>query len=748
MIARCALLFGLCFPLAAAAPVARPAALAFTYWTSEGLAPAQFLSITDGGNPATITGTSITQPVLNGVARTVFLSLVNGTNPIFMTIDVSALGASGLLATGGTCSGSLRVVTAGGMVDVALSLTVALGQSGSALTVIPSGLTFGVVGGGSVSAQIQLFSTFTQSAAFTVVAATANGSSWLGVSPASGVTPAAVQVNASAAGLAGGTYVGTVIVMAAGTTVTVPVTLIVTPVIRVVPSTLSFNYSTNDLSVQETLQIIAAPGPQSYTATIGSPWLKFTSTNQIFTAGQFTDGQATIQVQAAPAGLAPGTYATTLMVNTATGGASVPVTINIGVNDDVTTPSTIRSLPYRITQSIVSAAADGADPIHSCTSVRDYNTVWFRYTAEFTGKLLATTWGSGYDTVLSAYGGLTGPGTELKCNNNTGGGTHSRIEFDVVAGQNYWIEVSSYGSAGSGNLALTVDRAEARIGIVRGATWYVDGNGNGVFDNGVDRGFDWSAGPGTIFVAGDWNGDGKSEAGFYKNGLWYLDGNGNGVWEPGTDKLYGFGWNDACVVPVTGDWNGDGRTKVGVFCNGFWYLDYNGNGVWDGSTTDRLYGWGSNGVTPLVGDWNGDGKSKIGFYVNGLWYLDYNGNAVWEPGADRLYGWGWNGVIPVVGDWSGDGKTKIGFYVNGLWYLDYNGNGVWEPGADKQYGWGWSGVTPVVGDWNGDGKVKVGAFINGFWYLDYNGDGIWNGAITDRLYGLGQAGDLPAIGRW
>jgi (2Fe-2S) ferredoxin len=90
----------------------------------------------------------------------------------------------------------------------------------------------------------------------------------------------------------------------------------------------------------------------------------------------------------------------------------------------------------------------------------------------------------------------------------------------------------------------------------------------------------------------------------YKDGTWYLDMNGNGVWDgPVTDRLvtaFGSpGWTQ-----VTGDWNGDGRTKVGVYKDGTWYLDRNGNGVWDGPVTDKLVtSFGMPGWTPVIGDW-------------------------------------------------------------------------------------------------------------------------------------------------
>ena len=56
-------------------------------------------------------------------------------------------------------------------------------------------------------------------------------------------------------------------------------------------------------------------------------------------------------------------------------------------------------------------------------------------------------------------------------------------------------------------------------------------------------------------MSGDWNGDNKTEIGYYEpgiNGTWRLDYNGNGKWDTGTDKTYTFGASGA--VPVTGAW--------------------------------------------------------------------------------------------------------------------------------------------------------------------------------------------------
>ncbi len=299
-------------------------------------------------------------------------------------------------------------------------------------------------------------------------------------------------------------------------------------------------------------------------------------------------------------------------------------------------------------------------------------------------------------------------------------------------------------------LSYTVTQAAGpqKAGVYSAGQWKLDADGNGVFDPGVDKSFNWGY-PGTTRVQGDWNGDGKQKAGFYIDGLWYLDYNGDGVWDGGaTDKVYGFGM--AGAQPVVGDWNGDGADKIGIYINGFWFLDVNGNGVWDGEPTDKMIIWGFAGSTPVIGDWNGDGRKKVGLFYSGLWYLDYNGDGVWDGGTtDKVYGFGMSGVEPMVGDWNGDGKEEIGIYIDGFWFLDLNGNGLWDgETTDRMTILGWAGTTPVVGDWNGDGKTKVGTFINGYWYLDYDGSGVWDGGSADKEYVFGQAGDMPVVGRW
>jgi hypothetical protein len=251
---------------------------------------------------------------------------------------------------------------------------------------------------------------------------------------------------------------------------------------------------------------------------------------------------------------------------------------------------------------------------------------------------------------------------------------------------------------------------QTQIGVFRNSThlFYIDYNGNGVWNGAsVDRQYNFGI-IGDIPISGDWDYNRKSEIGVFRPSthLFYLDYNGNGVWNGAvTDRQYNFGLSGD--TPVSGDWNSDGKTEIGVFRNSthLFYLDYNGNGVWNGASVDRQYNFGLSGDIPVFGDWNLDGRTEIGVFrpSTHLFYLDYNGNGMWNGASlDRQYNFGLTGDIPVTGDWNTDGKYEIGVFrpSTHLFYLDYNGNGFWNGAVtDRQYNYGLTGDKPVSGKW-------------------------------------------------
>jgi hypothetical protein len=279
----------------------------------------------------------------------------------------------------------------------------------------------------------------------------------------------------------------------------------------------------------------------------------------------------------------------------------------------------------------------------------------------------------------------------------------------------------------------------SKIGIYNSGSWYLDMNGNGIWDAG-DKNYGYGA-PLWTPVVGDWNGSGISKIGCYKDGAWYLDYDGDGSWNASVDKNYGYGapgW-----TPVVGDWNGDGKDKIGAYKDGAWYLDYNNDGVYDAG--DKNYAFGGAGWTPVIGKWTSDHSSKIGIYKDGVYYLDFNGDGIYDAG-DKTIAYGSTGSNAIVGDWNNDGLTEVGTQTGRTWQLDYDGSGTVDTNT-KSYTFGAAGWNPVIGDWNGDGKAKIGIYLNGAWYLDSDGSGTWNASI-DKNSAFGTTGWIPLAGKW
>ena len=280
--------------------------------------------------------------------------------------------------------------------------------------------------------------------------------------------------------------------------------------------------------------------------------------------------------------------------------------------------------------------------------------------------------------------------------------------------------------------------------------------------------------PGEDFV-GRFTVDSRPEIGVFNDRIWFIDLNGNGVFDPDNkdatnrDIVWRFGqpgdW------PVVGDWDGDGFDEIGVY--GFragvymFELDVNGNGTLDGA--DAVFVFGNVNAQPIAGDWNGDGVDEVGLYLNRKWRLDLDGDFTLDPGetiATNMVG------APVAGDWDGDGDDDVGVYRTydpgttplNRWLLDLDDNFVRNagdlvitetspPGGRKR---------PVAGDWNARGTSKIGLFkINpetreAEWFLDVDRDGRFEPPPTgtpgiplvdqDIFYRFGDRRSEPVVG--
>jgi len=113
---------------------------------------------------------------------------------------------------------------------------------------------------------------------------------------------------------------------------------------------------------------------------------------------------------------------------------------------------------------------------------------------------------------------------------------------------------------------------------------------------------------GDIAIAGDFTGDGITTIGVYRNGDLYLDINGDGRLEEGVDwVIRRIGRPDE--IPVVGDFNGDGKDEIALFKDGYWRID---------TTRDFTFKteirFGEPGDLPFAGDFDGVGHSQIGVF--------------------------------------------------------------------------------------------------------------------------------------
>ena len=149
--------------------------------------------------------------------------------------------------------------------------------------------------------------------------------------------------------------------------------------------------------------------------------------------------------------------------------------------------------------------------------------------------------------------GVFRPSTHIYYQDFNGNGVWEGAEMD-----------RAYNFGITGDLPVSGDWNNDRIseiGVFRPSThiYYQDFNGDSVWNGAViDRAYNFGITE-DLPVSGDWTNDGISEIGVFRNSthLFYLDYNGNGVWNGAkVDRSYNFGITGD--IPITGDWNNDG----------------------------------------------------------------------------------------------------------------------------------------------------------------------------------------------
>lgn len=301
-------------------------------------------------------------------------------------------------------------------------------------------------------------------------------------------------------------------------------------------------------------------------------------------------------------------------------------------------------------------------------------------------------------------------------------------------------------TVGVTNNVLVVARSTNRplpgLGVYTGGSWFLDRNGDELFDTAAEVS-SWGS-PGDTPMPGDWNGDGVKDLGVYSGGTWFIDAAGDLAFDATNDVK---GWGVPGWIPVTGDWNGDGRTDLGAIepSTMTWFRDMNGDFAFDAAS--EVSGWGSPGDIPVVGDWDGDGDDDLGVFSSGIWFLDFNGNQGFEPGSE-IFGWGLGGWTPVVGDWDGDGDDDLGAIDPATfnWFRDRNGDKSFDTNTEVT-GWGSPGNTPIVADWDADGDDDLGVFSGGDWFIDANGNQAFEPIGEFKPWGVAGVSLVPGVWR-
>jgi hypothetical protein len=248
--------------------------------------------------------------------------------------------------------------------------------------------------------------------------------------------------------------------------------------------------------------------------------------------------------------------------------------------------------------------------------------------------------------------------------------------------------------------------------------------------------------PNGLWLTGDFNGDGKTDIfhavqnADYAN-VWLSNGDG-------TFSVHSFSPWPGYAIPngvwLAGDFNGDGKTDiVHAVANTDYANVWLSNG--DGTFTVRSFSpWSGyeipNGVW-LAGDFNGDGKTDI---LHAVANTDYAN--VWLSNGDGTFAVRsfspWAGYsIPnglwIVGDFNGDGKSDVLHAVQDADYANVwlsNGDGTFNVRSFSPWaGYAIPNGVWLTGDFNGDGKTDIFHAVQDTDYANVwlsNGDGTFN----------------------
>ncbi len=295
--------------------VPSPASLSFTAEAGGPNPPAQTVSL--------ISPQGAVAFLAAGGPPLVSVSATSGNTPASLSVSVNTTGLAA-----GTYSGMAAVGCASAGVGALqpIAVTVTVTAPGGELRASPPMLSFtGTRGGANPPAQTL---SVTSTGAALSFSAAASGS-FLAVAPSGGTTPANLSVSVNLAGLAEGTYSGTVMLASPGKpSVSVPVQLTVMPppsLLMVSPTSLTFTTSQDVDPPSRTLTILSSGAPLNWSVSSVGSFLDVGPTSGTTPGSTFVAPRAVA--------LFPGTYTGSVIV-TAPGAGSITVPVTM-----VVTPS-------------------------------------------------------------------------------------------------------------------------------------------------------------------------------------------------------------------------------------------------------------------------------------------------------------------------------------------------------------------------------------------------------------------------
>jgi len=281
---------------------------------------------------------------------------------------------------------------------------------------------------------------------------------------------------------------------------------------------------------------------------------------------------------------------------------------------------------------------------------------------------------------------------------------------------------SAYNWAAQDSADFDGDQMTDLGGLYRGRTpddalWYDPASGGGAAFQ------IWFGATSDVPVAGDYDGDGKTDAVIFRpsTGLWY--GPRTGAAQIVIQMYLG----QAGDIPAPGDYDGDKKTDAAIYrpSTGLFFAILSGGG-----TQGKMLG--GSGDVPVPRDYDGDGKTDFATYrpSTGAW------NALLSSGGTYTATNGQAGDIPVPADYNGDRRADPVVFrpSNGLWTGPYEG-------ASGRFSFtlGQSGDVPIPGYYDNNKTADVAIFRPslGLWYTNLSAGG------TKRADALGFSTDVP-----